>query len=237
LITPAGDRVYVRSAGGAVDVFTYNSSTGALGASPLLTIPVAPFLNSDGNPVQNFGQELIALHPNGTKVYVSEPNAVRVYDANTGALLTSITDLTITKPTGLAVATLPNRPPTCAAASAVPSTLHVPPSYELVPVAITGLTDPDGDSVTQTVTGIFQDEPVSGPGAGTTTPDATLSPLAVRHERSGSGDGRVYHIGLTAADGKGGSCSATVKVCIVHDVGSGTATCGDGGPLFNSLVR
>jgi len=238
LMTPAGDRVYVRSAGGAVDVFTYDPAAGTLGAAPLLTIPIAPFVDFDGDIIQAFGQDLIALHPNGNKLYVSEPNAVRVFDAHTGALLTSITDPNIREPLGLAVATLPNRPPLCTAAAATPSTVQTPVNHELVAVSISGVTDPDGEPVTLAVTSVFQDEPVSAPGggAGATAPDATLVPLAVRQERDGTGDGRVYHIGFTGADGKGGTCSGTVKVCVARDGQSGAA-CGDGGPLFNSLVQ
>ena len=54
VINQAGDLVEVP--GGAVDVFAHNSATGALGATPVLTIPVA-------NPPTNFfGMEQMALH-------------------------------------------------------------------------------------------------------------------------------------------------------------------------------
>jgi hypothetical protein len=36
-------------------------------------------------------------------LYVSEPNALNVYDANTGDLLNSITDSNIVDPTGVTV--------------------------------------------------------------------------------------------------------------------------------------
>jgi Ca2+-binding RTX toxin-like protein len=98
-INPTGNRMFVRSGGtGSIDVFDFNSATGALGASPLLTIPVAkanPFL----------GIEQIALHPNGGKLFVSEPSTLNVYDPSTGALLASITDPAIMEPTGVTVMT------------------------------------------------------------------------------------------------------------------------------------
>jgi DNA-binding beta-propeller fold protein YncE len=78
-INPSGNRVFARSNDpGSVDVFEFNSATGALGASPLLTFSVAEagFL----------GIDQIALHPNGTKLFVSEPNVLNVYDPNMGAL-------------------------------------------------------------------------------------------------------------------------------------------------------
>jgi hypothetical protein len=235
LISSSGERVFVRSAGGAVDVFEYNAATGALGSAPLFTIPIVPF-GPMNNVEFNFGQDFTALHPNGNKLYVSEPNAVRVYDAHTGALLTSILDPNLRKPQGLAVATLPNRPPICTTATVSPSSLW-PPDHGLVPLGnITGVSDPDSDPVTITVNDIFQDEAVDTPGvgAGNTAPDANLTPLAVRAERNGTGNGRVYHIVFAADDGHGGSCTGTAKVCVPHDQAPG-GSCVDEGPLFNAI--
>jgi hypothetical protein len=66
------------------------------------------------------------------------------------------------------------------------------------------------------------------------TPDATLSPLAVRAERDGKGNGRVYHINFTAEDRQGNACTGAVTVCVSHDRGRGNS-CVDNGSLFNSL--
>ena len=74
--------------------------------------------------------------------------------------------------------------------------------------------------------------------AGNTCPDGDgvgNDFASVRAERSGLGDGRVYHIGFTAEDGQGGECSATVTVCVPHDQGQG-GTCVDGGAIFDSTV-
>jgi Ca2+-binding RTX toxin-like protein len=98
-INKAGNRVFVRSNDpGSIDVFDFNPATGALGASPLLTFSVA-------EAPTFLGIDQIALHPDGGKLYVSEPNAVNVYDPNTGALLDSITDPAIVDPTGVTVVT------------------------------------------------------------------------------------------------------------------------------------
>jgi Ca2+-binding RTX toxin-like protein len=91
-----GDRLFVR--GGSIDVFDFNPATGALGASPLLTFPVA-FAHEFS------GIDQIALHPNGTKLFVSESNALNVYNPSTGTLLASITDPNIVQPTGVTVVT------------------------------------------------------------------------------------------------------------------------------------
>ena len=56
-----------------------------------------------------------------------------------------------------------------------------------------------------------------GSGSGNTSPDGILAPLKVRAERSGQGNGRIYHIGFEATDGHGGVCTAVVLVCVPHD--------------------
>lgn len=124
-----------------------------------------------------------------------------------------------------------NAPPVCSAAFATPSTIW-PPNGKLVPITISGVTDPDGDPVTLTVTNVQQDEPLSRAG----TPDATgirTSSVSLRADRAGKGDGRTYHVSFEASDGQGGTCTGTVKVCVPHDRGRGR-TCGDGGALFSS---
>jgi hypothetical protein len=128
-----------------------------------------------------------------------------------------------------------NRPPDCT--DAVASVTEIwPPNHKFVPVAITGVTDPDGDAVSVTVTGIRQDEPVDTTGDGAFVPDGRgvgTSTAQVRAERSGSGDGRVYHVAFSAADGLGGACTGVVTVAVPHNVGSGAV---DGGPLYDSTV-
>lgn len=113
-----------------------------------------------------------------------------------------------------------------------------PPNHKMVSVGITGVTDPDDDPVTITVTHIRQDEPVNTIGDGNTSCDATTAPLQVRAERSGSprvpGDGRFYHIFFTATDPSGGSCTGSVKVVVPHDQ---SHTPVDQGPLYDSCPQ
>jgi hypothetical protein len=116
-----------------------------------------------------------------------------------------------------------NRDPVCD--QAYPSIdMLWPPNHRFVPVEVLGVTDPDGDAIMITIDSIFQDEPVDTFGDGTFAPDGQGVGTAiaeVRAERSGSpnvpGNGRVYHIGFTAADGLGGSCSAEVMTGVPHD--------------------
>ena len=135
----------------------------------------------------------------------------------------------------------PNQPPDCSTAAPSVATLW-PPNHKMVNVNVLGVTDPDGDPVTITVTGITQDEPVNGTGDGDTGPDGAgvgTSTAQVRAERAGSkktpGNGRVYQISFTADDGNGGTCDGSVKVCVPHDQGKGNA-CIDDGQNYNSLA-
>ncbi len=69
-------------------------------------------------------------------------------------------------------------------------------------------------------------------GAGVGTPTAYL-----RAERSGAktvpGNGRVYHIGFTAADGNGAACSGEVVVGVPHDQHAAPI---DDGALYDSTL-
>jgi len=139
--------------------------------------------------------------------------------------------VTLSRPPGLRVSPVLydltvaplNEAPDCTAAA--PSLTELwPPNHRFgfVPVAIRGITDSDGDSVTVTVLGVSSDEVVDDGGDGRTCPDAIIdgSQAQLRAERSGLGDGRVYTIRFRADDGRGGACVDSVTVCVPHDQGS-----------------
>ncbi len=125
-----------------------------------------------------------------------------------------------------------DRPPLCDQAFAVPGNAW-PPNHKPVTVTVADVTDPDGDPVAITIDAIRQDEPVddgSCSGAGGIGTDHATVPV----ERSGQGDGRVYHFFFRAEDPSGGACTGDVTLCVPHDQGHGGG-CGDGGPLFDSV--
>ena len=130
----------------------------------------------------------------------------------------------------------PNASPVCTAAQAFPSALWQP-NNQFVPIAIMGVTDPDRDSVTLTVTGVTQDEPVKGVSAGPFSPDAVIQggTASVRAERNGTGNGRVYQLSFRAEDGRGGSCTGTVTVGVPHSLQKGI-TAIDDGQIYNSTI-
>jgi hypothetical protein len=126
--------------------------------------------------------------------------------------------------------------PDCSHAAASPNLLW-PPNHKFVPIQITGVTNPGGGAVTLSVTSIFQDEPVHGPGSGNTGPDGTgvgTATPSVRAERDGGGDGRVYHISFTATNSGGGSCTGAVTVGVPKSQGSGPPV--DEGSLYDSTL-
>jgi hypothetical protein len=116
---------------------------------------------------------------------------------------------------------LANATPDCAGAWAAPAALW-PPNHALVPVAVAGVSDPDGDTLTIDVLAVTQDEPVNGRGDGDTTPDAALSAsgLWLRAERAQPGNGRVYVVAFEASDAAGGSCVGTVSVGVASHHGA-----------------
>ena len=130
-----------------------------------------------------------------------------------------------------------NQPPVCTGATQSVSTLW-PPNHRLVPVTVNGVTDPDGDPVTITITSIVQDEPTSGVTTGDLTPDGFgigTGTAMVRAERADAGNGRVYHIGFSADDGHGGTCTGVVLVGVPHDLGKGKVPINDGA-LYDSTM-
>jgi hypothetical protein len=131
-----------------------------------------------------------------------------------------------------------NQPPDISNAHASVAVLW-PPDGRMVPFHIDGVTDPDGDAVSISITGIQQDEP---PALGKQGPDAVIDgtgTAAVRATRLGKGNGRVYKVFFTANDGKpGGEVSGVVYISVPHDQGHPLAI--DDGPVtgyFSSTVQ
>jgi uncharacterized repeat protein (TIGR01451 family) len=112
-----------------------------------------------------------------------------------------------------------NHNPVCTKLTAGPALW--PPNHKLHLVTVSGATDPDGNPLTTTVTGVTQDEPLNALGDGNTSPDAFPGPSSnqalIRAERSGLGDGRVYVLHVSVSDGLGGECTGTASVSVPHD--------------------
>jgi VCBS repeat-containing protein len=95
----AGTKAYVRHSdcfNPHVDYFNYDFTTGAMTALGI-TINLANIPASDCW----FGIDQLALY--GNKLYVSANGAVEIYNATNGAFIGSITDASISNPTGIAI--------------------------------------------------------------------------------------------------------------------------------------
>jgi hypothetical protein len=156
---------------------------------------------------------------------------------------------TVTDPTGRSASesititvtdVVTNLGPVCSAA--YPSIVEIwPPDGRVVPISILGVTDPDDDPVTISVRQILQDEPTNSSGDGNTWIDGGgvgESGAWIRAERSGTrrvgANGRVYEIFFEASDGRGKSCTGSVKVVVPHDQDHGPAV--DDGKRYDSTV-
>ena len=136
------------------------------------------------------------------------------------------------------VTTTINHNPVCTAATTGLGTLW-PPNHKYVAGQIAGVTDPDGNPITLTITGITQDEPVNSTADGDTSPDATIGSggaFKVRAERAGTGDGRVYRVAFTATDGLGGECSGVGRIGVPHDQGGRPAPIDSAPPSYDSTL-
>lgn len=184
----------------------------------------------------------IAWGPDGN-LYVATQNTAGVqrYNGTTGAFMDDFVPAGsggLTAPFHISfTGVLPvNHSPDCSGARAAVARLW-PPDHHFVPIEIVGITDPDGDPITITVTDITQDEPVDAQADGGTYPDGLIANggALVRAERSARGNGRVYVISFTATDDQGASCDGSVTVCVPHD--QHQAACIDDGQKYNSLGR
>ena len=132
-----------------------------------------------------------------------------------------------------------NQPPECSKAYADPDCVW-PPNNKMVPVNIMGVTDPDGDPVTITITSVTSDEATAtakGAAGLKHAPDASgvgTSQAMIRAERSGLNDGRIYVINFMAEDGKGDMCNGSVVVHVPHDQSDKSCPAVDSGQKYDA---
>jgi hypothetical protein len=133
-----------------------------------------------------------------------------------------------------------NLGPVCSAA--YPSINEIwAPDHQPRLISIFGVTEPDSDPLTITIRRIVQDEPTDTHADGNTWIDGGglgTSQAWVRAERAAtkrvSNNGRVYEIFFDASDGRGKSCTGSVKVGVPHDQSRGPAV--DDGKRYDSTV-
>jgi PKD repeat protein len=168
----------------------------------------------------DFGDGSTATGPAPTHAYAADG----VYTATL-----TVSDGLIAVSDAATVTIQTDSPPDCNQARAIPNQLW-PVDHRLVPITIAGIFDPDGDSVTLRVNRVTQDEPLSGAPSAVLGPDGTV---ALRADRLGNGNGRVYTIWFTATDSRGASTQSSVQVGVPHDKSHNS--CIDDGQNFISL--
>jgi hypothetical protein len=124
-------------------------------------------------------------------------------------------------------------PPVIVTAAPSKTTLW-PPNHKLVKIHVTAETTDDCGEVTWKIVKVRSNEPRNGEGDGNTARDWKIlndHNVALRAERSGKGDDRIYTIYLQAQDSVGNlSATNTVTVTVPHDQGKGKGKGQDNNP-------
>ncbi len=115
-------------------------------------------------------------------------------------------------------------PPTLAPVSN--KTILWPPNHQMENITIeTNASDNSGIMPTLAAS-VYSNEPEEGLGDGDMKPDWTeplidqengIISLELRAERSGTGDGRIYTISITAADQSGNTSTVNIEIIVPHD--------------------
>jgi hypothetical protein len=191
----------------------------------------------DGTLIDTASRKGAALKFNGVKSYIGAngnhiPRSPRYFQGDIAYI--QMYDRTLSGAEILALV-----PPDCSVAYASPDCLW-PPNHKFVDISIMGVTDPDDDPITITVTGITSDEATTfakGSGGKIHAPDASgidTDTASIRAERSGKGDGRVYVIQFAASDGISGECEGSVMVTVPHDQSSENCPAEDSGQDYDA---
>ena len=105
-------------------------------------------------------------------------------------------------------------------------TILWPPNHQMADVTIWANASDNGGGTLILSAVITSNEPEEGLGDGDEAPDWTLPvidqntgviTMQLRAERSGSGDGRVYTVTITAVDESGNSSQTTLEIIVPHD--------------------
>jgi hypothetical protein len=108
-------------------------------------------------------------------------------------------------------------PPQILAASASPAVLW-PPNHKMTPVTVAvSVTDDRDPAPTCRIESVASNEPIDAPGDGATGPDWEVTgalALRLRAERSATGAGRIYRIGLRCEDASGNAATRSIEVAV-----------------------
>lgn len=136
---------------------------------------------------------------------------------NTAAVDFSQPDPDPSNNSATATVTASNPPPVISNVATDKATLS-PPNHKMVDVTVSyKVTDNCGVPVCRLA--VTSNEPVDAPGSGNTSPDWEVLDahhVRLRAERSGTGSGRVYTIGIACTDDGGAATTTTAAVTVPH---------------------
>ena len=192
-----------------------------------LTVPAPGVLGNDSDLdgdllaavlAGNVSHGTLALAPAGGFVYQPNPHFAGTdgfsYKASDGTVDSNVAPVTI--------AVADTEPPVINAA--VATELLWPPNHDLVDVGL-AVTATDNASAVTTQVAVFSDEDDVASGGGEASPDAkstATGSLRLRAERTGSSNGRVYLIIVSAHDASG-NASHACRTVVVPKSASGAA--------------
>jgi hypothetical protein len=101
LVHPDGNRVFVRSTGGDIDVFDYDQATGLMTTPAAFSIAAAAPNSASSSGIE-LGVDTMAFTPDGSKLYVVADTTVQVFNATDGSSLGSFGSFD--SPTGICFA-------------------------------------------------------------------------------------------------------------------------------------
>ncbi len=113
-------------------------------------------------------------------------------------------------------------PPEIVSLTATPNLLW-PPNHRLREISLDLEVQDDQDpSPVCEIGGVTSNEPIDGPGDGSTdpdwlVPDPSILEMQLRAERSGTGSNRIYTVTVECTDEAGNTAAATVDVTVPHN--------------------
>lgn len=223
------------------DTFTYTANDGTTSDTATVTVTVtnvndAPVAVDDsyatisapapgvlGNDSDIDGDSLTAIlaTPPANGTVVLNPNGSFVYTPNSGSSCGTdsftyrANDGTTNSNVAMVTITVPDSAPPSVSASVATNTLWTP-NHNLVNVGLSVSASDDCGSATTQIA-VFSDEDDVTADGDDQSPDAkdiAAGTLRLRSERTGSGDGRVYLIRVTATDGASNTSRSCLTVVV-----------------------
>ena len=190
---------------------------------PVLTLPGDLVVNATGpGTVVTFTATAVDVVDTSVAVTCAPPSGSAFAVGTTTVQCSAVDDSGNTATDGFSIEVRDVTPPVIVSVTVSPDTLW-PPNHQMVPVTVTvHATDEVDPAPFSRIYFVSANEPVQGPGSGSTSPDWLIIGdlgASLRAERSGSGSGRVYTLYIECFDDAGNRSTVTVQVTVPRDQG------------------